>query len=79
MIQLFLAVPYSTQKASYLTRGDVYLTPLMFKGKNYLGKPLEGTPTLSDLENLEANLLSLLHKLDPNAHFPLPRLLTLHG
>ncbi len=64
---------------SLLVGKEEYLTEVNHKGNRYLGKPLQGYPTLGQLEDLEKHLLSLLRRLVPHYHFEQtpPVLLTL--
>ncbi|NGX55634.1 MAG: hypothetical protein KR126chlam2_01273 [Chlamydiae bacterium] len=55
--------------ASLLTGGGDYLQKANYNQKRYLGKPTSSLLSVQQLENLEANVVSLLKRLVPGYPF----------
>lgn len=60
---------------------EEYLQEVTLEKKRYLGKPISAYPSISDLENVEIHLKSLLKRLIPDYNFNQnpPRLLIVDG
>jgi hypothetical protein len=76
--QLFLGFPVENQILSaleslslsvrtlFIQNSPDYLHEIYYEGRIYLGKPLKPMVDTEELEELEANIYSLLNKLLPN-------------
>lgn len=51
---------------SFVQEGEHYLQMMTSQGIRYIGKYIDDSPSLTDLELLEANIYSLLKKLFPS-------------
>lgn len=54
---------------SFISEGDHYLKEIMDQGTRYLGKYVPSCIEVSELDHVEANIYSLLKKIEPNYPF----------
>jgi len=79
-LKLFLGIPADAEFQQALSQvnpnvlslfmgGGDYLSEFSHNEQRYLGKPVPISPSVNQLESLEAHLLSLLRKLAPEYSF----------
>ncbi|MCH9609678.1 MAG: hypothetical protein S4CHLAM45_00670 [Chlamydiales bacterium] len=82
MLNLFVGYPLSSKlkeqfNPRLLRLFQDYLSEIEIEESPYIGKKMDALPTLEELDNAEAHILSLLQRIAPNHTFSTCQLIAL--